>query len=111
MDITPEDVKVCNCCGKQVVEGDIRGIEITQSWSEREKDLTTFTMQSSTFWICEECETEVRASIGSKGSVDNFISDMAQGFDIYAMESYGNALGNFKTLAKIWINYGINAPE
>ena len=106
-----KDVKICNCCGKQFVEGDIRSIDVNQNVTEIERNATTFKFLSSRFHICEGCETEVRASIGSKGSIENFINDISQGFDIYAMESYGNVLGNFKTLAKIWNNYGINAPE
>lgn len=111
MDITMEDVKVCNCCGAPIPVDCMRQVEINQAWSKIESDLTTFNLQTVKFNICENCENELIGTVLTSDNVDKFLNDVSQGYDIYAMEGFGNTLGNLKALAKIWNNYGINAPE
>lgn len=106
--INPEDVKVCNCCGAPLPVDCMREVEINQAWSTIESDLTTFSLQSTKFNICENCENEIIGTVSTSDNVDKFLNDVSQGFDIYAME--GN-VGRLKVMATIWNNYGINAPE
>lgn len=92
MDITHEDVKVCNCCGKPVVEGDIHDINKDSELDE--------------FWVCERCEDVFfLLCIDTKG----FVNDMSKSVDLIGIMAEQNRVRILDGLARAWRSFGHSA--
>jgi hypothetical protein len=86
MDITAEDIKVCDCCGKPTVEGGVRKIDDV--------------------WLCEDCEA-LLALVVPVAKMADFIVDVASSFDLAGISQETNRLVLFESLAKVWRSFGL----
>ncbi len=100
MDITAEDIKVCDCCGMPTVEGGITQVI----------DLSEEEVEEGGFWICESCKTELESVVGYS-NVDFFINDISRSFDVWSIAQEQFALIIFSNIYKVWKSFGISAAQ
>jgi len=98
MDITMEDIEVCNCCGKTLPVDCLREVKVVMLEQDRK------------YYLCEDCDLQIANMTGGVNAkkVDNFIGDICSSFDVFAIAEAESPIYVFQCIAPTWRNFGLS---